>query len=130
MISREQVLELAMALPNAGHDCPFTEDFDTTVLRHTDTGKWFGLLMRVDNRKVGLPGDGETEAINLKCDPLLRDVLVQTYRGILPAYHMNKYHWITVLLDSDVPLSELADRIRMSYDLTARKLPRSRRSNG
>lgn len=120
-ITRDRVLEFARSLPAAGTDCPFEEDFETTVLRHTDTGKWFGVLLQAPCCKVGLNGDGTAEVLNLKCDPLWSDVLFQNYRGIVPAYHMNKHHWISVVLTSDVPWEELEQCICMSYELTAKK---------
>ena len=41
--------------------------------------------------------------------------------GILPAYHMNKEHWITILLDGTVPKQKICDLIDISFDLTRRK---------
>ena len=38
--------------------------------------------------------------------------------GILPAYHMNKKHWITILLESDFAEKELRDLLMESYRLT------------
>lgn len=121
MIERQRVIELALALANTSTDMPFEEDFDSTVLRHSDTGKWFGLLMKAPRGKVGLPGEGTAEVLNLKCDPLLSYGLRQTHPDILPAWHMNKQHWITVRLEGDVPEETLRTLISMSYDLTARK---------
>ena len=41
--------------------------------------------------------------------------------GILPAYHMSKVHWITVLLDGTADDDRLRFLIRHSFDLTKRK---------
>jgi predicted DNA-binding protein (MmcQ/YjbR family) len=38
--------------------------------------------------------------------------------GFLPAYHMNKEHWLTVLLDNTVPEKEIYELIDDSYELT------------
>ena len=121
MIAWRRVIDLALALPGTSADQPFEEGFESTVLRHADTGKWFGLLMRVARRKVGLSGDGAAEILNLKCDPLLSHGLRQTYPDIIPAWHMNKQLWITVRLEGDLPEDVLATLIVMSYDLTAKK---------
>ena len=51
---REKVIEYALSLPNTGADNPFEGDFDTTVLRHKDTGKWFGIIMNISGDKVGV----------------------------------------------------------------------------
>ena len=57
--------------------------------------------------------------INLKVDDLFfRDLLIQE-PGITPAYHMNKQHWVTVLLDGTVPEERVFELIDMSYLATA-----------
>ena len=40
------------------------------VLRHSDNGKWYGLVMEVDRGKIGLDGEGEVDILNVKCDPV------------------------------------------------------------
>lgn len=121
MITRQRVLDMALALPGATSDMPFDEDFDTTVLRHGLGGKWFGILMKVPRDRVGLDGAGMAEILNLKCDPLIGFGLRQSYADILPAWHMNKQHWISVRLEGDVPEDTLETLIRMSYDLTGKR---------
>ncbi len=118
MITRQRVLEMALALPGATSDMPFEEDFDSTVLRHGAGGKWFGLMMKVPREKVGLDGPGTAEVLNLKCDPLVSFGMRQGCPDILPAWHMNKQHWISVRLEGDVPEDTLKTLIEMSYDLT------------
>lgn len=124
MIDRQRVLDMALALPGAVADRPFEGDFDSTVLRHGDTGKWFGIAMKAPRGKVGLEGDGTAEILNLKCDPLVSFGMRQEYPDILPAWHMNKQLWITVRLEGGVPEETLELLIRMSYDLTAKKASR------
>ncbi len=92
---------------------------DFAVFRHSDNGKWFALIMDVDTSKLGLPGGQTVDVIDLKVgDPLFRDVLIRE-DGILPAYHMNKTHWVTVLLDGTVPAERVFGLIGMSYLATA-----------
>lgn len=129
MITRQQVIEMAQALPDASTDTPFENDFNSTVLRHTDTNKWFGLMFKAPCRKVGLDSDGDADILNLKCDPLMSYGLFQSSDAIMPAYHMNKYHWISVRLSGDVPMDTLRMLMRMSYDLTAKKPARTQKSN-
>ena len=124
MHTRQQVLDIAMELAGAATDKPFEGDFDTTVLRHGDTGRWFGILMKVPGNKVGLDDSTQTDILNLKCDPMVSYGLRQSYPDLLPAWHMNKHLWITVRLQGGVPDDLLRTLIRMSYDLTAaRKRP-------
>ena len=44
---------------------------------------------------------------------MLRDI----FAAVQPGYHMNKKHWITVVLDGSVPVGELARLIEQSWRL-------------
>ena len=89
------------------------------VFRHADNNKWFALVMDVQGDKVGRAGADYVEVINLKIDDLFfRDLIIQE-DGIMPAYHMNKMHWISVLLDGTVPDERVFDLIDMSFLATA-----------
>lgn len=91
------------------------------VFRHSDNNKWFALVATVDRKKLGLAGEGDIDLINLKVDDLIyRDMLIRE-DGIMPAYHMNKQHWITVLLDGRVPKDHVLDLLDMSFMATASK---------
>lgn len=118
MYTREQIIEMALELPGCTTDTPFEGDGYSTVLRHGDTLKWFGLILKGPRDRVGLPGDGQAALLNLKCDPLVSYGLMREYPDILPAYHMNKHLWITLRLEGDVPREIVEMLMRMSYDLT------------
>ena len=85
------------------------------VFRHGHNRKWFAVLMRVPAEKIGLAG-APVDILDVKCDPLLIGSLLKK-PGYLPAYHMNKTAWLTVLPDmlSDGELFEL---ISLSHELT------------
>ena len=91
---------------------------DSAVLRHHN-GKWYAVIMNVERSKLGLDGDDTVEIIDVKCDPEMTGMIIQTY-GFLPGYHMNKQHWITILLDGIVGESKILDFLDMSYDLIDR----------
>ena len=78
-------------------DYPFDEDFETAVLRHTDTRKWYGIVMRVSRRKFGFESNEIIDVVNLKL-PMEMYGSFDASDGVHPAYHMNKLHWISVLL--------------------------------
>jgi len=120
MYTREEIIEMALALPGSTTDTPFEGDGYSTVLRHGDTGKWFGLILKGPRSRVGLTGEGQAALLNLKCDPLMSYGLMQEYPDILPAYHMNKHLWITLRLEGDVPPETVEMLMRHSYDLTSR----------
>ena len=118
---REKIIDFALTLSGAVLDMPFEDDFETTVFRHGEGGKWFGLLMRVEKSRVGMPGEGKADVLNLKCDPEESFIVREMYEGIIPAYHMNKRHWISVILNGSVP-EDISERlIDKTYDLTDKK---------
>ena len=41
--------------------------------------------------------------------------------SIFEAYHMNKLHWITLLLDSNLTKEQIFNFINISYNLTNKK---------
>lgn len=107
-------------------DYPFEEDFVTGVFRHSDSGRWFGIAMRVSRSKLGLSGNEEIDIVNLKCAPEIIESLAGVEPGIFRAYHMNKMHWLSVLLDGSCNTDTLIWLLGISYDLTKSKLPKCR----
>lgn len=93
---------------------------DDAVLRHKHNQKWFALLMTVDRNKLGLEGECPVYILNVKTDPELSGMLAGT-PGFLPAYHMHKGNWITILLDGSVDMAKILSLLDMSYELTSGK---------
>lgn len=87
------------------------------VLRHAENGKWYGVLMSVRASRLGLPGTGEVDVVNVKSS-FAPDMLLSGVAGAFPAYHMNKRHWITLALDGSFPEEELCRLVDESYLLT------------
>ncbi len=110
-MTKEAYLEFCGTIAAAVADTPFENDTKSVVIRHRDTRKWFGLIMELDGKAV----------VNLKCEPMEADFLREAYNGIIPAYHMNKVHWNTVYLDSDVPDDEICRMTMTSFFLTSKK---------
>ena len=67
---------------------------------------------------------GEKYSINLKCEPMKADFIRSIYQGVVSGYHMNKRHWNTVYLTSDVPDDEILRIIDNSHRLTEKKQKR------
>ena len=61
---------------------------DSAVLRHKN-GKWYAVIMTVEKSKLGLEGNDLVDIMDVKCDPEMTSMIIQTY-GFLPGYHMNK----------------------------------------
>ncbi len=91
-----------------------------TTFKHKNNKKWFALIMDIPFEKLKINKDGVVNVINLKNIPEMIGGL-RKEEGILPAYHMNKEHWITVLLDGTVPKKKICNLIDLSYDLTIKR---------
>lgn len=118
MSLRETVTSFASALDNVQIDNPFKKFPAYIVFRHQDTGKLFGLIANVEKRKLGINADDTVDIINIKADPEMISIL-KAFPGYLPAYHMNKNHWITILLDGSVKEKQIIELLKTSYYLTA-----------
>jgi len=90
------------------------------VFRHPSSKKWFGITMNVLPDKLGLDGEGPIDVINVKCGPILVGSLLTEW-GFLPAYHMNKTNWITILLNDTVSDEQIAPLLELSYNNAAPK---------
>lgn len=117
MINRSEIFDYTEKKYGTRPDYPF-EKFPTyAVLRHSDDSKWFGLVMNVSKDKLGLDGKETVEIIDIKCQPQKVDDL-KARSGFRPAYHMNKEHWLTILLDGTVSKDEIFALLDESYELT------------
>ncbi len=95
---------------------PWARYPEYTTFKDPLSGKWFALLMNLERRTLGLNGEGEIHVLNVKADPEFVAFITNS-PGYLPAYHMNKQHWITILLDGSAPLSQVYDRVEDSFRL-------------
>lgn len=87
--------------------------FDEKTLAFKVGGKLFALL-DID----------EFTSVNLKCDPEKAIDLREQFSGVQPGYHMNKKHWNTVVLQSDVSDQLLLELVVHSYELVFNSLPK------
>ena len=100
-------------------DYPFDEDFQTAVLRHNDNRKWFAIVMRVSRRKFGFDSDDVIDVVNLKL-PTEMFGSFGVADGVYPAYHMNKLHWISVILP-DASDDVVQFLVNVSFEATKAK---------
>lgn len=97
---------------------------DDAVWRRKDNRKWYGALLTVKGSRLGLDTDETLEIIDLRVEEGLLPSLLDGKR-FFAGYHMNKKHWVTVLLDGSVPSATLNRLIDASYSLAAKKERRS-----
>jgi len=120
-VNREEFLEYAEDRFGEMREFPFEDDNVTAVLRHSGNRKWFAIVMTVHCSRLGIDGDRNVDIVNLKCAPEVADSF-RHERGVYPAYHMNKRHWISVLLDGSVEDEKLAFLLGVSHELTCTKI--------
>lgn len=114
---RDDILEYVLKKYKTEPEYPWMSFPEYAVLRHSGNKKWYGIIMNVPREKLGLSGENIVDILDIKCDPLLIGSLVLE-KGFLPAYHMNKGNWITVLLDGTVPAEDIFPLLDMSYENT------------
>ena len=106
--TREAALELCLAFPGTFREQPYHDpNWDAVGLARKR--KFFAFVFQKDGQIW----------INLKMDPEWRDLWRDAYPSVLPAYHMNKEHWSSVILDGSVPNGELRKMAAGSYELVA-----------
>lgn len=119
-MTRQELTDYIFDAFSVEPDYPFPRDDVSCVFRHTDNRKWFGIMMRIPYRTLGMNRDGETDIVNVKCDPVLMGSL-RGKPGFCPAYHMNKDKWITILLDGSAGREEITALADMSFRMTETK---------
>ena len=87
------------------------------VFRHHGNKKWFAVIMDIPRKNLGLSGEGEISVVNRKCDASLIGS-VREEPGLVPGWHMNKAHWLSVALDGTVEDEKIKFLVDMSYELT------------
>ena len=119
MMTKQEYLSHCLDTFGTPPDYPFDEDFETAVLRHTDTRKWYAIVMKVSRRKFGMNSDEVIDVVNLKL-PMEMFGSFGAADGVYPAYHMNKLHWISVLLP-DAPADLTQFLTSVSFEATKQK---------
>ncbi len=109
----EELREFCLSLKGTTESFPFDEF--TLVLKVQ--GKMFALL----------PLDNPETQISLKCDPERAIQLREEYSAIVPAWHFNKKHWNTVIINPEITKDLLYELIIHSYNLVVAGLPRKLR---
>lgn len=143
MSYRSAVLAHTLTMYETEPDYPWQKWPDYAVLRHRDNRKWYGLLMTVKWEQLGVATrkknvdvsasllsryqvrgsyvdilrDSYVDILNVKCDPNFIESIRGTY-GFLPAYHMNRKNWVSILLDGSVDKETIFSLLDMSYELT------------
>ncbi len=109
----ETAMESAAQLPAVTHEHPFGPEWEVFKV----VGKVFLLATEVPGEPV----------VTLKCEPEHSKALQQQYGEIVPGYHMNKRHWLTIRAGEGVTQDLVEELVRNSYELVVEGLPKTRR---
>jgi len=85
------------------------------------------LVFEVQNKIFALTDLDKFEFINLKCEPEASVELREKFKGMKPGYHMNKKHWISVYINTDVEDKQLLELLDESYGLVVKSLTKKLR---
>ena len=98
---------------------------ENAVARRKDNSKWYLAILTVRADKLGFESKENIEVIDLRAEVNeIPDLLKQD--NIYPAYHMNKTHWITIILDGSMGIKEIYNFIDKSYSLADKKKTKSK----
>lgn len=106
-LKRNDVEGFILKLKGSKLDYPFGEQL--AVYKTKD--KMFALLSE----------GKEPLSLSIKCEPELSTLLQEKYESVMPGYHLNKKHWITIVLTGQLSLDEVKDLIVLSYNLVNEK---------
>ena len=107
-MDKEEIIKYCLSLEDTYKACPFPDDYESVTMNHSKNKTWFALAMNVHNKLY----------LNVKTNPDYSDILRNSYDYIIPAYHMNKEHWNTIIIDKKVDKTLVKELIEQSYGLT------------
>ena len=99
---------------------PFTKakaDYDRNLLVFYVLEKWF-CFVNID----------AFDKCTIRCHTDRIPMLQQQYDDILPAYHMNKKHWISIALNASVDDNAVRQLVADSYNLAVQSMTAKERS--
>lgn len=110
MRTRQEVIDYCLSLTGVYEDYPFG-DANWTLMRHKANKKTFACIYERNG----------CIWINVKGKPEWCDFWRNAFDSVIPAYHMNKIHWNSIISDGSIPIENIQNMIYESYQLTRPK---------
>ena len=85
-------------------------------------------LYKVAGKVFAILSTRADAAVSLKCDPVLAEILRETYACVGHRYHLDRRRWISVDLDGGLDDEELGRLAAGSYDLVKAGLTKAQRA--
>ena len=99
------------------HVNPFKKHPDILAFVN-EKNKWYALLLDVEYNKLNKISNIITKVKILNVKYLTDNISdIIDNKNIFPAYHMNKKHWISIVLDKNIKLETIKELIDISYSL-------------
>ena len=97
-------------------EAPWEDSPDAYTFKTAKRNKWYALFMTIPYKSLGLVAKGTLDVVNIKLPPeKVLDLIDRVH--FYPAYHMNKKHWITIVLDKEVDEPLVQQLLEASYGL-------------
>lgn len=110
MKEKKEAITYCLTYQDVYEDYPF-HDLNWCVIRHKKNHRVFAWIFDKDGYVW----------INVKCDTEWREFWRSAYDAVKPAYHLNKTHWNSIILDGSIPDRDIYKMIGESYELTKKK---------
>lgn len=108
---------MCLSFNGAYEDYPF-DDFNWTVMRHKENKKTFAFICEYKGQM----------RMSVKALPELGALWRQQYPSVVEAYHLNKMHWISILLDDSLSDDIIYGLVKDSFELTLPKVKNAKRN--
>lgn len=105
--TRKEAIDACMELGAVYEDYPFG-DSNWTVMRHKGNNKSFAMIFERQGNIW----------INVKAEPMWGEFWRNNFTAVIEGYHMNKCHWISIILDGSMDEKDIQKLIHDSYKLT------------
>lgn len=116
MTGMREVIDLCLSFGGVYEDYPF-EEGNWAVMRHVGNKKGFAFVVKREG----------CVWVNVKHRPEDGIIWRELYESVVPAYHMNKAHWSSIILDGTLKESTIRKMLEDSYELTCPKMRKSAR---
>lgn len=107
LVQKDEIIQYCLSFSGVYEDYPF-HDPNWCVIRHQKSKKVFAWIFDKDGHVW----------VNVKCDPEEIWFWRDAFASVIPAYHLNKQHWNSIILDGSVPDKDIKRMVEESYDLT------------
>lgn len=97
-------------------ETPWEDTPDAYTFKTSKRNKWYAVFLTIPYKSLGIYKKGKLDIVNIKLEPerVIELIDIEHY---FPAYHMNKKHWLTIVLDKDVNIEQTEELLQCSYAL-------------